>query len=63
VFSSRLNNCYISTGYTAGIENKHRAANGRILHLAGIAFRIIEYMSNTGLTRARCCIFDYFIKI
>ncbi|MDR0730527.1 MAG: helix-turn-helix domain-containing protein [Treponema sp.] len=39
---------YVSTGYTAGIENEHRVANDRILHLVSITFGISEHWLKTG---------------
>jgi transcriptional regulator with XRE-family HTH domain len=39
---------YVSSGYTAGIENGHRAANDRILHLIGLTFGVSEQWLKTG---------------
>jgi transcriptional regulator with XRE-family HTH domain len=39
---------YVSTGYTAGIENEHRVANDRILHLVSVTFGVSEYWLKTG---------------
>jgi transcriptional regulator with XRE-family HTH domain len=39
---------YVSTGYTAGIENEHRVANDRILHLISVTFGVSEHWLKTG---------------
>jgi transcriptional regulator with XRE-family HTH domain len=39
---------YVSPGYTAGIENEHRAANDRIIHLISMAFGVSEQWLKTG---------------
>jgi transcriptional regulator with XRE-family HTH domain len=39
---------YVSTGYTAGIENEYRAANDRIVHLIGLTFGVSEQWLKTG---------------
>jgi transcriptional regulator with XRE-family HTH domain len=39
---------YVSSGYTAGIENGHRAANDRIIHLIGLTFGVSERWLKTG---------------
>jgi hypothetical protein len=39
---------YVSTGYTAGIENEYRVANDRILHLVSITFGVSECWLKTG---------------
>jgi transcriptional regulator with XRE-family HTH domain len=39
---------YISNGYTAEIENEHRIANDRILHLISLTFGVSEQWLKTG---------------
>jgi transcriptional regulator with XRE-family HTH domain len=39
---------YVSPGYTAGIENEHRLANDRIIHLIGLTFGASEHWLKTG---------------
>jgi transcriptional regulator with XRE-family HTH domain len=39
---------YVSNGYTAGIENEHRIANDRIVHLVSITFGVSETWLKTG---------------
>jgi transcriptional regulator with XRE-family HTH domain len=39
---------YISGGYTAEIENGHRTANDRIIHLIGLTFGVNEHWLKTG---------------
>jgi transcriptional regulator with XRE-family HTH domain len=39
---------YVSNGYTAEIENGHRAANDRIIHLVSLAFGVNEKWLKTG---------------
>jgi transcriptional regulator with XRE-family HTH domain len=39
---------YISSGYTAEIENGHRTANDRIIHLIGLTFGVNEQWLKTG---------------
>jgi transcriptional regulator with XRE-family HTH domain len=39
---------YVSSGYTAGIENGHRIANDRILHLISLTFGVSEQWLKTG---------------
>jgi transcriptional regulator with XRE-family HTH domain len=39
---------YVSSGYTAGIENGHRVANDRIIHLIGLTFGVSEQWLKTG---------------
>ncbi|MDR1479407.1 MAG: helix-turn-helix domain-containing protein [Planctomycetaceae bacterium] len=39
---------YVSTGYTAGIENEHRIANDRIIHLVSLTFGVSEQWLKTG---------------
>ncbi|MDR2663341.1 MAG: helix-turn-helix domain-containing protein [Treponema sp.] len=39
---------YISSGYTAEIENGHRTANDRIIHLIGLTFGVNEEWLKTG---------------
>jgi transcriptional regulator with XRE-family HTH domain len=39
---------YVSTGYTAGIENEHRVANDRIVHLICLTFGASEQWLKTG---------------
>jgi transcriptional regulator with XRE-family HTH domain len=39
---------YVSSGYTAGIENGHRAANDRIIHLISLTFGVGEQWLKTG---------------
>jgi transcriptional regulator with XRE-family HTH domain len=39
---------YVSNGYTAEIENGHRAANDRIIHLIRLTFGINEQWLKTG---------------
>jgi transcriptional regulator with XRE-family HTH domain len=39
---------YISSGYTAGIENEHRIANDRIIHLISVAFGVSEQWLKNG---------------
>jgi transcriptional regulator with XRE-family HTH domain len=39
---------YVSSGYTAGIENEHRIANDRIIHLISVAFGVSEQWLKTG---------------
>jgi hypothetical protein len=40
---------YISSGYTAEIENEHRAANDRIIHLISLTFGANEQWLKTGV--------------
>ncbi|MDR2631411.1 MAG: helix-turn-helix domain-containing protein [Spirochaetaceae bacterium] len=40
---------YISSGYTAEIENEHRAANDRIIHLISLTFGANEQWLKTGM--------------
>jgi transcriptional regulator with XRE-family HTH domain len=39
---------YVSNGYTAEIENGHRAANDRIIHLISLTFGVSEIWLKTG---------------
>ncbi|GMO17435.1 MAG: helix-turn-helix domain-containing protein [Spirochaetaceae bacterium] len=39
---------YVSNGYTAEIENEHRAANDRIVHLISLTFGVNERWLKTG---------------
>jgi transcriptional regulator with XRE-family HTH domain len=39
---------YVSASYTAGIENEHRIANDRIIHLISITFGVSEQWLKTG---------------
>jgi transcriptional regulator with XRE-family HTH domain len=39
---------YVSNGYTAEIENGHRAANNRIIHLICLTFGVNEQWLKTG---------------
>ena len=39
---------YVSNGYTAEIENGHRAANERIIHLICLTFGVSEQWLKTG---------------
>ena len=39
---------YISNGYTAEIENEHRVANDRIIHLISMTFGVSEQWLKTG---------------
>jgi transcriptional regulator with XRE-family HTH domain len=39
---------YVSSGYTAEIENGHRAANDRIIHLICLTFGVSEIWLKTG---------------
>jgi hypothetical protein len=39
---------YVSNGYTAEIENGHRAANDRIMHLICLTFGVNEQWLKTG---------------
>jgi transcriptional regulator with XRE-family HTH domain len=39
---------YVSSGYTAEIENGHRAANDRIIHLICLTFGVNEQWLKTG---------------
>ncbi|MDR2095317.1 MAG: helix-turn-helix transcriptional regulator [Treponema sp.] len=39
---------YVSNGYTAEIENGHRVANDRIIHLISLTFGISEIWLKTG---------------
>ncbi|MDR0387655.1 MAG: helix-turn-helix domain-containing protein [Treponema sp.] len=39
---------YISNGYTAEIENGHRVANDRIIHLISLVFGVSERWLKTG---------------
>jgi transcriptional regulator with XRE-family HTH domain len=39
---------YVSSGYTAEIENGHRVANDRIIHLICLTFGISEQWLKTG---------------
>jgi transcriptional regulator with XRE-family HTH domain len=43
---------YVSSGYTAEIENGHRAANDRIIHLICLTFGVNEQWLKTG--EGRC---------
>jgi transcriptional regulator with XRE-family HTH domain len=39
---------YVSSGYTAEIENEHRTANDRIVHLVSLTFGVSETWLKTG---------------
>jgi transcriptional regulator with XRE-family HTH domain len=39
---------YVSPGYAAGIENEHRVANDRIIHLISLTFGVSEQWLKTG---------------
>jgi transcriptional regulator with XRE-family HTH domain len=39
---------YVSNGYTAEIENGHRVANDRIIHLISLTFGVSENWLKTG---------------
>ena len=39
---------YVSNGYTAEIENGHRIANDRIIHLISLTFGVSEQWLKTG---------------
>jgi transcriptional regulator with XRE-family HTH domain len=39
---------YVSNGYTAEIENGHRIANDRIIHLISLTFGVNEQWLKTG---------------
>jgi transcriptional regulator with XRE-family HTH domain len=39
---------YVSNGYTAEIENGHRVANDRIIHLISLTFGVNEQWLKTG---------------
>ena len=39
---------YVSSGYTAEIENGHRTANDRIIHLICLTFGVSEHWLKTG---------------
>jgi transcriptional regulator with XRE-family HTH domain len=39
---------YVSSGYTAEIENEHRVANDRIIHLICLTFGVNEQWLKTG---------------
>lgn len=39
---------YVSNGYTAEIENEHRSANDRIIHLICLTFGVSEIWLKTG---------------